>query len=433
MPSCLPPYAAEARASAPDRRRRSRIGLWCALAAVLVLAPSLHAENATTTYEVTYDVELRPTTRDAVVTIELGPHDGLVRWLRFRNDPTRYRDWKGKGELIVSDDRVKWTPPARGGTVRYTVALDHRRRGDAYDAHCTDDWALLRGHDLVPAMRVRYDNVTRSRSTLRISAPHGWKIVTGHARVRPGTFDLADPTTNFDRPTSWILAGRLGVLRETIAGMRVTVAAPIGERARRQDMLALLRLALPKLRTILTELPPRLTVVAAGDPMWRGGLSAPGSLYVHADRPLITGDLTSPLLHEVMHAVVGTASDATSDWIVEGLAEYYSLELLVRAKAVSRRRHRRALEKIAARGRTVRQLTTPDARGAVTARAITVLDALNTEIRAATKKERSLDSVLVQLAREPAPITNARFRALAEEVAGRDLARFFATHVGNGA
>jgi len=415
---------------AAARRRRSRIGLACALVAAMPFASSLHADQAPSTYEVSYDVELRPASRDARVTITLGPHQGNVAWLRFRNDPRRYRDWKGTGDFVVSDELVSWTPSDRGGTVRYTVALDHQRGRRGYDARCTDDWALFRGHDIVPTVRVRAEETATSRSTLTVRAPARWKIVTGHRRVRAGTFDLADPDTHFDRPTSWIAAGRLGVLRETIAGMRVTVAGPVGEGVRRHDMLALLRLTLPKLRLILTELPKRLTIVAAGDPMWRGGLSAPRSLYLHADRPLITSDLTSPLLHEVMHAVVGTAHDTSSDWIVEGLAEYYSLELLVRAKAVSRRRHRRALEKIATRGRTADTLTTSDARGAVTARAVTVLHALDTEIRAATDERRSLDSVLVRLAGDPQPITGARLRAVAEEVAGRDLATFFATHVG---
>ncbi len=404
--------------------------LAAALAALLLLTSPLRATDAPTIYEVSYDVQLRPATHDARVTIAIGNHHGDLKWLRFRNDPSRYREWEADGALAINAQQVEWIPPGRGGSVRYTVALDHQRKSGGYDARCTDTWALFRGHDIVPTVRVRWDNDAHSRSTLTIHAPTRWKIVTGHAPLETDTFDLADPSRNFDRPTSWIIAGHLGILRETIAGMRVTIAAPIGENVRRNDLLALLRLTLPKLRLILTELPERLTVVAANDPMWRGGLSAPQSLYVHADRPLITNDLTSPLLHEVMHAVVGTARDARSDWIVEGLAEYYGLELLVRSKAVSRRRHRRALEKIAIRGRAADRLTTGDAHGAVTARAVTVLRALDAEIRTATRERRSLDSVLVTLAHDPQPITNARLRAVAEEVAGRDLATFFATHVG---
>ena len=35
-----------------------------------------------------------------------------------------------------------------------------------------------------------------------------------------------------------------------------------------------------------------------------------------------------PLLHEVMHAMLGIHATSGDDWIVEGLAEFYSLELL---------------------------------------------------------------------------------------------------------
>ena len=42
------------------------------------------------------------------------------------------------------------------------------------------------------------------------------------------------------------------------------------------------------LSRLLPDFPDRLTVVSATGPMWRGGLSAPASLYIHADLPLIS-------------------------------------------------------------------------------------------------------------------------------------------------
>ena len=44
---------------------------------------------------------------------------------------------------------------------------------------------------------------------------------------------------------------------------------------------------------------PRLLIVSAGDPMWRGGLSGPSSMFLHSDRPLISENRTSTLLHEL--------------------------------------------------------------------------------------------------------------------------------------
>jgi hypothetical protein len=173
-------------------------------------------------------------------------------------------------------------------------------------------------------------------------------------------------------------------------------------------------------------MPERLLVVSAGDPMWRGGLSGPRSFYIHADRPLITPDVTSPILHELVHAVTSARSAPGGDWIVEGLADYYSLELLVRSKTVSRRRYTRALARLAERGRGVRDLTVEPADGSVTARAVTALHALDGEIRRATGDKASLDDVVAQLAAVPGAVTLERFRSVVTAVAGRDLAAFFA-------
>ncbi|MEZ4290169.1 MAG: hypothetical protein R3E53_06345 [Myxococcota bacterium] len=41
------------------------------------------------------------------------------------------------------------------------------------------------------------------------------------------------------------------------------------------------------MKEVFGELPDRLQLVVAGDPMWRGGLSGPNSLYLHAGLPLI--------------------------------------------------------------------------------------------------------------------------------------------------
>jgi hypothetical protein len=62
--------------------------------------------------------------------------------------------------------------------------------------------------------------------------------------------------------------------------------------------------------------------------MWRGGLPGPASLYLHADRPLISGNSTSTLLHELVHVAQSYRAAKDEDWIVEGIAEYDTLERL---------------------------------------------------------------------------------------------------------
>jgi predicted metalloprotease with PDZ domain len=117
--------------------------------------------------------------------------------------------------------------------------------------------------------------------------------------------------------------------------------------------------------------------------MWRGGLSGPSSVFVHADRPLITTDGTSPLLHELFHASTGARSVVDGDWAVEGLAELYSVEMLVRSRTISKRRYRRVLEKIEERGAGAR-LRGRDSSGASTARAVGEMRDLDAELRGRT-------------------------------------------------
>src|SRR5262249_37127159 len=155
-------------------------------------------------------------------------------------------------------------------------------------------WAIFRGEDLVPPARTRTTAGARSRTRLLVRLPESWSLVTPYAKLRSGEYRVNHPRQRFARPTGWMIAGDLGVLREDVAGVKGAVAGPRAMGVRREDMLALLHWPLPTLRGILGTLPPRLTIVSAYDPMWRGGLSGPDSLFIHAHRPLITEDGPSP-------------------------------------------------------------------------------------------------------------------------------------------
>jgi hypothetical protein len=187
------------------------------------------------------------------------------------------------------------------------------------------------------------------------------------------------------------------------------------------DMLAFLRWTLPTVQTLFPHFPPRLLVVSAGDPMWRGALSAPASLFVHADRPMISENATSTLVHELVHVSMRAQSGPGADWIVEGLAEYYSLEILRRSGAISDKRFAKAHAALAAWGKDSAPLDSARSSGAITARAVGVLRAIDEEIRHASGGRGSLDDVVRQLADEGKPVTLARFRELATSAAGAPL------------
>jgi hypothetical protein len=427
------------------RESRIRRAARAALAAAFLLAPpgAARAEGPApevgpprppTTpvrlYDLAYDARLSPSERTARVSVRIGgPETGLVHKLRLQIDPERHRDFRGDGIVEVDGASVLWRPPLRGGTLHYTFRIDHLRDVRSYDAHFAENWALLRGDDLVPPARVLTELGARSRARLRLRLPDGWSAAAPYERLPDGRFVIDNPRRRFDRPTGWILVGRLGILRERVAGSSLAVAAPVGQRVRRQDTLALLRWTLPSLRKILGALPARLLVVGAGDPMWRGGLSGPSSVFVHAERPLIASDLASPLLHEIVHATTGIRSGPGGDWVVEGFAELYSLDLLVRSKTLSKSRHRKALAALALRGAGVAALDVDAAVGPVAARAATALHDLDLELRRGSEGRISLDDVLRRLAAERGSVTTDHFRKVVDEVAGRSLGAFFRARI----
>lgn len=131
--------------------------------------------------------------------------------------------------------------------------------------------------------------------------------------------------------------------------------------------------------------------------MWRGGLSASNSLFLHADRPLVSENGTSPLLHELTHMVTRISGVATAttndDWIAEGLAEFYSFELLYRANGMTKARRNTIIKNLAKWGADVKHLRQSKSTGPITARAVVLLDELDKEIRARSNKKHTIDDV----------------------------------------
>jgi predicted metalloprotease with PDZ domain len=163
--------------------------------------------------------------------------------------------------------------------------------------------------------------------------------------------------------------------------------------------------------------------------MWRGGLSGPRSVFLHADRPMLDRDGSSPLLHELFHAAVPLQAGPGGDWVIEGLAELYSLEVLTRSKTIGKPRYRKVLRRFAERGAAVTALDVDPGVGPVAARAVTALHALDGELRAGSQGRVSLDQVVARLAAERGELTTERFRRLVDEVAGRSLGAFFRAQI----
>lgn len=375
---------------------------WALLALVTVLSacgiPASESADRTNNreYNVHYTLAVDPRTSTVKVSMRLRQPFDLVREISFPIN-SDISDVDGDGDVRIRQGRAIWLPPTDGGTLHWRVVVHNPRGKDAFDALLNGQWGLFRAEDVIPRARSRTLRGAESRTTLAFELPAGWSVITEYsARELPIVVDRKH--RRFDEPAGWIAMGDLGVRRETIAGTRVAIAAPQGHDVRRMEMLALLNWTLPELKDILPDALPRLTIVSAGDPMWRGGLSAPASFFLHASRPLISENGTSSLLHEVMHTALGLRPQSGSDWIVEGLAEYYSIELLRRGRAITARRADTAFERQAEWARDAERLCGPTSTGASTALAVTLLRELDQEISNKTEGAASLDDILPQLA-----------------------------------
>ena len=284
-------------------------------------------------YVAHYTISADPSASTVRIELRVRQPRALLRELSFPTNET-IRDMRGDGQLLEREGQVRWMPPSTGGKLTWNVTVYHERGDDGFDAYLGREWGIFRMEDVIPRARTRTLKGAESVTTMQFDLPAGWSAVSEYPAVQlPIAVDRAG--RRFDEPAGWVAVGELGVRRESIAGIHVAIAGPEGHGVRRMDMLALLNWPLPELNAVLPDALPRLTVVSAGQPMWRGGLSAPASLFLHADRPLISENATSALLHEVMHVALGVQARDGFDWIVEGLAEYYSIELLRRGRAIT--------------------------------------------------------------------------------------------------
>lgn len=371
-------------------------------------------------YEAAYTAALKP---DAgVIDIDLRlSGEKLPSKIVLTIDPRRHRDLTSTDPVQIEGATATWRPRGNFSRLRFAFVVNRERSGGGYDSYMTSEWAVFRGDKMIPRARVTGRRGLESSASLQFTAPKDWSVITPYAPVAEHRYEFDEPDRRFDRPEGWMLAGKIGTRGEAIGGVQTIVAAPTGDKARRQDTLSFLNWNLPPLLKVFPDFPRRILIVQAGDPMWRGGLSGPASLFLHSDRPLISENRTSTLLHELVHVAMGVHADEESDWIVEGLAEYYSLETLKRSGGVSERRYAEALARLERWAKRAPTLFSDRSNGAVTARAVLTLKEVDAEVRAATKNKASLDDIARRLAHERGEVSLRRLQQIAQSVAGRRI------------
>ncbi|MDC7824488.1 hypothetical protein PQS90_04920 [Pseudomonas sp. BLCC-B13] len=367
-----------------------------------------------------YQVKFLPESDQAEVSLTLEKGEAVQRLAFNLGSKGYYSDFSADGTWTQDGpESGTWLPGKGKSSLTYKVRISHPRANDTFDARMTPEWALLRGDDLVPSARLSKDDKVELVARLQFELPKGWNgIETGWPKIGENKFRIDNPSRQFDRPTGWILAGKIGSRRAQLGDTDVTVAAPVGEGMRRMDILTLLTFVWPEAQAVFPRDPAKLLIVGANDPMWRGGLSAPNSIFFHADRPLVSENGTSSLLHELVHVFSRIRDTDKSDWISEGLAEYYAIELVRRAGGMSEDRYQAIRKKLMGWSKKVDSLRTDDSTGPVTARAVLLLQELDREIRKNTDNQRSLDDVTRGLMRLDKASTKD-FIEISENVMGR--------------
>ncbi|HZX16652.1 MAG TPA: hypothetical protein VFF22_07290 [Pseudomonas sp.] len=362
--------------------------------ALLSLSTPLWAKKV----DLDYHVRFLPDTEEAEVSLILEDGAPVISLAFNLGEQGAYSDFKADGQWTQNSAELgTWQPGKGKSTLTYRVRINNERSAGRFDALINKDWALLRGDDLVPAVKLRQEDKTELVSRLQFDLPKGWKSVeTGWPRIGKNKFRIDNPQRKFDRPTGWMVAGKVGTRRAKLGETDVAIAAPVGEGMRRMDVMTLLTFIWPHAQDVFPRDPAKLLIVGAGDPMWRGGLSAANSYYMHTDRPLVSENGTSSLVHELVHVFSRIKARDRSDWITEGLAEYYAIELMRRAGGLSEERYQKIREQLIRWSKPVDSLRTNNSSGPVTARAVLLLQELDREIRQATKgttQPRSLDDV----------------------------------------
>lgn len=345
-----------------------------------------------------YHVRLLPQSDQAEVRLTLA-RGAAVRSLDFDlGDGSHYSDFKADGQWQFTPGkqaRGVWRPAADKASLTYRVRISHGRKSGSFDARMTPMWALMRGDDLVPAAKLDQQDGIELVSRLEFELPAGWKSVeTAWPRIGKNKFRVDNVSRLFDRPTGWMLAGRLGSRRTRLGETEVTVASPQGQGMRRMDVLTLLTFIWPQVQAVYPRHPVKLLIVGANDPMWRGSLGARESIYLNTRLPLVSESGSSALVRELAQVFGRINDQQRSDWISEGFAEYYAIELVRRAGGMSDERYERLQKKLANDSRKVTTLRGEQVSPAQVSKALVLLQELDREIRLKTGNKRSLDDVL---------------------------------------
>ncbi len=360
-----------------------------------------------------------------------------IHWLRLGFAANRISELHASGTLEPLPNGVKWIPGGPYAHLTYQVNINHvRGQHGRYDSYAGPDWIVTRTRDLFPRIAVEYyawpSFEPKSRARLMFRLPNGWHSAAALGSIGADTYRLNEPGKTLDRPHGWFALGKFDPQRQEIASTMVQVARLANRGLAAKDLFSFLEGTLPALKKLLLAEPETVLIVTAPDPMWHGGISGESSFYIHDKRPLRTPDKTSPYLHELFHVLQPYKPAADADWIEEGLAEFYSLELQRRAGLIDAAAYTRALGYFERFGKWNVDLSQQQDNAATNNSAPLVMYALDQHIQRVTAGKQRLDDVVMRLAKQGGTVDTAQFRKIVSAVSGRPFTRFFERHVLHG-
>ncbi|WP_232426638.1 hypothetical protein [Teredinibacter turnerae] len=393
---------------------------------------------ANTQYPVNYYFDMAARPGEVVVGLAL-PAAEAVKLLDFNLAHSQCVDFASEQSLERDGDRLLWRPGAKAAKLTFRCPIKHPRASrlaaKAYDAWWEESYALFRGDDMVPPARVVARKGAVAQSKLYFTLPEAWPHVnTGWQAIAAKElpkgvsegFLLDNPERRFSRPTGWMIAGELGTRRDSLgtgSHTQLAVSAPVVADYSRMDALVLLNMLWPQLERAFQKLPAKILIVSSGSPLWRGGLSAGNSLYLHSGRPMVSENGSSTLIHELTHVITGIHATKKDDWIVEGIAEFYSSNLLLRAGGLTPARYDKLLVSQARRAGSHKDFRKAKKSSVVKAGAANFFDALDKSIRQRTSGKSSVDDV-VQVLMNKGRVSLADLKSAVEGVAPESLAVF---------
>jgi len=368
-------------------------------------------------HSVEYKVRFEPALGEAHVTITV-PNASWLRTLSFDLKDRRLSRFKvPNGLLSFEPGRVTWNPKKHGDQLSYIVSVAEPK-GSSHGAWIDSQGVVMRMEDLLPPFSSRFKKGHKAKATLVVELPKGWTSVNaGYKRLSEHSFRVSSKRS-VPPLLGWMIAGKdLNTRHEKLGQTRITVSGFQRDNIQPMPVLMFIGVIWPELEKLGVKLPGKLAVVRAGDPMWRGGLSAPNSLFLHADRPLVSENGTSTLVHELMHWALRIKSGDEGDWIVEGLAEYYSVELIYRAGGYTSARKQKVMSQLKTWGGTVKVVLGQNSQGAHTAKAVSLFVQLDEEIQRITHGADSLDTLVRELANKKVNLVVLKkaFRAVTGE------------------